>query len=188
MNKDLKWLVERRSVRVFKPLSVPDELLKEVLDAASYAPTARGTQAWHATAVIGLDRISEFTLKLREAVQKPGFDLYKEVVSNKAYSVNFGTAPVFVIVGAHRKDSYWPVEDGALVLGYLLLAAHVVGLGGCWINQVASAADEPDFRSYLTSLGFPHDYRVIGSACLGFPERDLPKPPARKPGLYNIVT
>lgn len=79
------------------------------------------------------------------------------------------------------------MEDGALVLGNIFLAAHSLGLGTCWVNQLKFIAEEKDFRQTLSRLGVPEGYKLIGCAALGHPAADTPKAPARKSGLVNIV-
>ena len=79
------------------------------------------------------------------------------------------------------------MEDGSLVLGNILLAAYALGLGACWVNQLGAVCEEPGFRSYLTSLGFPETHLVIGSAAVGYPAGPHPKAHSRKPGQINVV-
>ena len=185
-NEVITAIKERRSVRSFKPDPLEDGVLDNILSAGSFAPTANGTQAWHITALVGRERIGELNLRLKEASVVPGFDRYAKFVSG-AYTVNFKNAPVFVIVGSHRTNSVCPVEDGTLVLSNILLAAHALGLGACWVNQLGAVGEEPGFRSYLTTLGFPETHLVVGSAAIGHPAGPYPKAHARKPGQINVV-
>jgi nitroreductase len=185
-NPVINAIMERRSIRSFKPDPVEEGVLDAILSAGSFAPTANGTQAWHITALVGRERIAELNAKLKEASVIPGFDRYAKFVEG-AYTVNFKNAPVFVIVGTDRERSVCQVEDGSLVLGNILLASYALGLGSCWVNQVGAVCDEPGFRSYLTSLGFPTTHRVIGSAAIGHPADAHPKAHSRKTGQINVV-
>lgn len=45
MNEVLKVLKERRSCRSYRPEQITDEELNAVLEAGTYAPTARGQQS-----------------------------------------------------------------------------------------------------------------------------------------------
>ncbi len=65
--------------------------------------------------------------------------------------------------------------DCALLLGNMFLAAHALGVGSCWINQLNVLNDEPGFRAYMTTLGIPLQNRIFGCACFGYadgPARD----------------
>jgi nitroreductase len=137
--------------------------------------------------VVGLRRIGEIDQALKRASALPGFDHYRDFVGQPSYSVNFRKAPVFLVVGSDRKRSFCPVKDGTLVLGNILLAAHALGLGAVWVNQVGSVADEPGFRKVLTGLGFPETHAVVGCAAVGRPEGPSPQAPPRIPGRHNVV-
>ncbi|MDR1052260.1 MAG: nitroreductase family protein [Deltaproteobacteria bacterium] len=187
MNEVVKAILERRSVRSFSSEPITDGEMELVLKAASFAPTARNTQAWYIMALLGQARIRALDAKLKEASQLKGFDRYKDFVSSPEYTINYKNAPLFVVVGVDPAVSFCPVEDGTLVLSNILLAAHAVGLGGCWINQLGAVSDEPGFRAYLTGLGFPATHRVIGSACVGRPSGAAPKAPARKHGQISVL-
>ncbi|MDR1578053.1 MAG: nitroreductase family protein [Deltaproteobacteria bacterium] len=186
MSEVLKALKERRSVRDFTDQPVSDEDLKTIFEVASYAPTARNTQAWRATVVRGLDKIALLNDEVKKANQKPGYERYRELAATKSYAINFHKAPVFIIVGVDQEKSVCQPEDGALVLGYLWLAAQAIGLGACWINQLGVISDEPEFRAYLTGLGFPVDHRIIGALALGHPVK-IPSVPERKTDHYNVI-
>jgi nitroreductase len=187
LSQVLAALRERRSVRDFTAEPVTDEELNSLLEVAAYTPTARNTQAWHVTVVRGLDKIASLNEAVKKANQKPGYERYREVTKTASYSINFQKAPVFLIVGVDREKSVAPPEDGALVLGYLMLGAHALGLGSCWINQLGVITDEPEFREYLTSLGFPPSHRIIGCLALGHRAK-LPPVPERRRDHHNLVS
>jgi nitroreductase len=187
MSEVIKALKERRSIRSFTGEPVTDKELDVILDAALYAPSAVNSQACHVTAIKGLPKIAELDAALKKASSKPGYDKYKDFVGQSGYTVNYKQAPLFLIAGADKVKSYCPKEDGALVLGNIMLAAHALGLGSVWINQLGAVADEPEFRKFLTGLGFPESHAVIGSAAIGRREGPNPPAPPRIPGRFNIV-
>ncbi|MDR1085302.1 MAG: nitroreductase family protein [Deltaproteobacteria bacterium] len=186
MNEVLKALRERRSIRSFTGLPVSDEDLKTVLDITAFAPTSRNSQAFHITVIKGLDNIAKLNKEVVRANQKPGYERYQKSTASPGYSINFHSAPVFLTVGVDPTKTNNPREDGALVLAYILLAAHSLGLGACWINQLGLVGDEPEFRAYLTALGFPTAHTLTGSACLGHPAQKAGLPD-RTYGRFNIV-
>ncbi len=187
MNEVIKALMERRSIRHFEPDPVDEEGLKTILNAALYAPSARNTQAWHITAITDRPKIEALNLAVKEASQKPGFDKYAAFVKGDQYSINFKNAPVFIIVSVDPGASAAPAEDGALLLGNILLAAHALGFGTCWVNQLGPICDEPGFRAHLTGLGLPPAYKVIGCAAMGRAAGKHPGALARKEGTLNLV-
>ena len=187
MNEVIQALLERRSIRKFTDQPVDRETLATILNAGIHAPSARNTQPWAIVALTKPADIAQLNQALKKAVTRPGFDQYAALVTPDAYSINFKTAPVFVIVSVDPAETLCPAEDGALALGNILLAAHSLGLGGCWVNQFRYAADEPETRLVLTGFGIPEGNKIIGCAVLGYPAVANPKAPARKTGLVKIV-
>jgi nitroreductase len=187
MNEVITAIMERRSIRTFTTEPVKDGEMEAILQAGSYAPTARNTQAWFIMALLGKERIKALDAQVKEASKIPGFDRYKEFVSSGDYTINFKNAPLFVIVGVDQEISYCPTQDGSLVIGNILLAAHSLGLGACWVNQLGAIADEPGFRKYLTGLGFPSTHSLIGSVAIGRIKGSIPKPSPRRHGQICVL-
>ena len=63
------------------------------------------------------------------------------------------------------------VKEMALSLIHILfLAAHSLGIGSVWINQLQDVCDVPAIRQVLDELGIPADHVVYGMAALGYPD------------------
>jgi nitroreductase len=187
MNEVITAIIERRSIREFTREPIKDGEMDLILQAGSFAPTARNTQAWFILAILGYERIKALDAQVKEASKIPGFDRYKEFVSSASYSINFKNAPLFVIVGVDPEVSVCPLQDGSLVLGNILLAAHSLELGACWVNQLGAIADEPGFRKYLTSIGFPSTHTLVGSAAIGRYNGKPRRASPRKHGQIRVL-
>lgn len=169
MNELLEQMKSRRSVRKYKPDQVPQEILDQIIEAGLYAASGMGQQN---TIIIQVtdkalrDKISEMNREI--GGWKEGFD-------------PFYGAPAMLIVLA-KKD--WPnrVYDGSLVMGNLMLAAHALGLGSCWIHRAREEFETEWGRDLLRSLGIEEAYEGIGHCALGYPDGELPQAAARKPG------
>ena len=79
------------------------------------------------------------------------------------------------------------VQDGSLVLGNLMNAAHALGLGSCWINRIRETFERPDGQALLKKWGVEGEWTGVGSCILGYPEGPEPSPAERKPGYYRII-
>ena len=119
-NEVLKAIRERRSIRRFLPKQISDEQLQAVLEAGTWAATGKGLQDPWIVAVQNKEQINEL-VKMNAEVM--GVD------SNPYYD-----APTLVLVFASA-DWHNAERDGSLVLGNMMLAAHSIGLGSCWINR-----------------------------------------------------
>lgn len=119
-NNFMQIIKTRRSCRHYRDEQVDDQLLHTVMEAGTYAPTGHGTQDPQIVAV------QNPALKQRLAAlnaQIMGVD------SNPYYD-----APTYLLVFA-SKDNPNAFQDGSCVLENMMLAAHAVGLGTCWINR-----------------------------------------------------
>ena len=91
----------------------------------------------------------------------------------------FYGAPVVLVVLV--KSFPTAVEDGSLILGNMMLAAHSLGLGSCWIHRAREEFDSPRGKELLKKWGVDGDYIGVGHCILGYPDGDLPKAKDRTP-------
>ena len=57
----------------------------------------------------------------------------------------------------------------ACALENVFLAAHALGVGSVWINQLKGACDRPGIRAALAALSIPDDHVAYGIAAMGYP-------------------
>ena len=86
-----------------------------------------------------------------------------------------------------KKD--WPtgIYDGSLVMGNLMLAAHDLGIGSCWIHRAKEEFETEWGKELLKSLGIKEEYVGIGHCALGYVEGDEPKAAPRKENRVYYV-
>ena len=158
-------LLERRSVRKYKPEQISEELLDAVLKAGLYAPTAKNNQKPVMVAV--RDK------QTRDLLSKLNAEIWG-IESDPFYG-----APVVLIVLAEKKYPTY-LYDGSLVMGNLMLAAHAHGIGSCWIHRAKEEFELPEGKAILAELGIEGEFEGIGHCILGYPEGDLPVMKERK--------
>lgn len=169
-NEALERLLDRRSVKAYRPDAVPQELLDEILAAGMNAPTGMNRQSPIILAVT--DRKVRDELSRRNAAAMGMSDVDP-----------FYGAPAVLVVLA-RKDVVTHVYDGSLVLGQMLVAAHSLGLGACWIHRAKEVFESSWGRELLRSLGVEGEYEGIGHCIVGYPDGPLP---AARPRKENYV-
>ena len=166
MNEAMNNLLTRRSIRRYKDTQVPDGLLDQVLEAGLYAPTGMNTQNIVMVAVRDKET-RDLMSKLNAAVMGSDRDPF------------YGAPCVIVVLG--YADGYPVVENGSLVLGNLMNAAHALGLGSCWINRARQTFDRPEGKALLEKWGLPERYRGVGNCILGYADEE-PAPKERLKG------
>ena len=165
-HNDLLTLIQtRRSIRKFKPDMVPKEVIEQIVTAGTYAPTGMNRQSPIIIAVTNKE--------IRDQLSK----LNAEISGTK--NDPFYGAPVVLIVLANKSSGNY-VYDGSLVMGNLMLAAHSLGVGSCWIHRAKEEFERPEGLEILKSLGIEGDYEGIGHCILGYVDEEYPKPLARK--------
>ena len=166
MNEAMNNLLTRRSIRRYKDTQVPDGLLDQVLEAGLYAPTGMNTQNIVMVAVRDKET-RDLMSKLNAAVMGSDRDPF------------YGAPCVIVVLG--YADGYPVVENGSLVLGNLMNAAHAAGLGSCWIHRAKQVFESPEGKALLRGWGLSENLVGVGNCILGYADED-PAPKPRKEG------
>ena len=169
MNEVIKAIKNRRSVKSYKPDAVPDELLDAILEAGTYAPTGRNMQSPIIIAVTD-KTVRDRLAKLNAEVMGMDGDPF------------YGAPAVLVVLADKSRMTY--IYDGSLVMENLMLAAHSLGLGSCWIHRAKEVFDSKEGKEILASLGIEGEYEGIGNCIVGY--TDLP-PAERKLRKENYV-
>lgn len=167
MSQLLEGIKTRRSIRSYKPTMVPQEILDQIIEAGLYAPSGMGRQDAIIIQVSDKalrDEIAAINCKLEG--EEDGFD-------------PFYGAPVILIVLA-KKNGATRICDGSLVMGNLMLAAHALGIGSCWIHRAKEEFEMQWGRDLLNSLGIEEEYEGIAHCALGYVEGPAPEAEKRK--------
>lgn len=191
-----------RTVRRLKPDPVPDALLRQVLEAATMAPSGGNRQAWR------------FLVVRDAAVKKRLADLYRPLweTFSQAYvaqlaglppekrkshdvmlasanhlAAHFHEAPILLVVCVHMPElaitdlglDRPPIVGGASIypaVQNLILACRGVGLGAALTTLLCH--EEPAVRALL---GIPEGWATAAHIAIGFPTGKGHGPLTRKP-------
>ena len=165
MNEAMNNLMTRRSCRSYLPQQVEEETLQQILQAGLYAPSARNWQS--AVRVVCRDA-EEIALLSRLNAAVMGTD-----------TDPFYGAPCVVVVLADPQYPCW-LQDGSLVMGNLMNAAHACGVGSCWINRAMEVFDSEEGKLLLRKWGVPESFRGVGNCILGYEAAEPNAPAPRK--------
>ena len=169
MNETMNAILTRRSVRKYTDEMPKKEDLEQIIQAGLYAASGKGGQSSIIVAVTDKalrDRLMEMNRKVGGWAE--GFD-------------PFYGAPAVLLVLA-KKNTPFTVADGSLSMGNMMLAAHALGLGSCWINRAREEFETEEGKEILRSLGVEGEYEGVGHCVVGYPAGELPKAAPRKDG------
>lgn len=164
MKNAMDILLERRSIRKFKPDQITEEELQAVIKAGRYASTAMNRQPGLIVAVQDpktIQKLSKINAEIWGSDKDP-----------------FYGAPTILLVLV-KADVPTGACDGSLMLGNMMNAAYVLGLGSCWINRIKETFEREDGKALLKEWGIEGEYTGVGSCILGYPDCEHPKPKAR---------
>ena len=161
LNNVIDALLSRRSIRSFDERRISDEDLKLIAKCAIYAPSARNRQLWNFTVVHNKEKIEKLARVIGKAVgADPSYNFY---------------GPDALIIASAPRDYSFGREDCSCAMENIFLAAHSLGIGSVWINQLCDVSDVHEVRQALDELGVPHENIIRGTAALGYSATKAPE-------------
>ena len=183
MNATLDTMKKRRSCRSFQPQLPPHELIAQVCEAGTYAPTGHGKQSPVIVAVTRRD--------LRDRLSLMNARIWNELTVQRGGTPHEGIdpfygAPVVLLVLADRTVPTH-MYDGCAVLTNMANAAEAVGLASCWIHRAKEEFESEEGKALLRELGIEGDYVGVDHLVLGYAAKQGAPAPQRKPDYVRWV-
>jgi len=159
----LTCINSRRSIRKYKAKKIPASIVRKLIVAGMNAPSAYNYQPW----IFILVR----SLKIK-----------KLLIDAKGGSQFIAAAPL-VIACCHdeskTKDKWHNIENVSLAVENMLLAAHALGLGACYLG--AFDPEHPDVeKSISKALNLPKNVKIVCLISVGYPDETPKKKVMRK--------
>ncbi len=150
----------RRSVRIFQDKEVDQESIKKIIEMATYAPSACNIQGWRFIIITDQKK--------------------KEEIVNLGGSVIIKSAPVGILVlyDNQTKNTQYSddVQSASAAIQNLLLSAHSLGLGACWICHL------PPKNQLRKLFQIPNSLSPVAYVILGHKKNE----PGQVPRKYNL--
>ncbi len=153
MNETIKTILTRRSVRSFTDEQISDDMLKTIVKCGLHAPTAMNKQSFVFTVVRNEDIIHKLEKSVEKNMNRSNYSMYHSKC---------------IIILSNDRDNNNGYADCSCALENIFLAAHSLGIGSVWINQLKDICDCTDTREILRSLNIPDNHVVWGTAALGY--------------------
>ena len=165
----IELLKQRRSVRSYESRQIPEEILDQILEAGTYAPTGMNRQSPVMVAVQDRD-----VIRLMEQENAA-------VMGNPEGKPFYGAPTVIVVFADARCRTGF--EDACLVMGNLLNAAHSLGLGSCWIHRAKEVFQTEPGKALMAQWGLDENYYGVGNCILGY----AAEAPEARPRKENYI-
>nr|MBE6544663.1 diguanylate cyclase [Oscillospiraceae bacterium] len=172
MKNCMEVIMTRRSVKKYLFDMPKKEDIDKIIDAGLAAASGRNMQASVIVAVTNKEIRDELS-RANAAIMGASADPF------------YGAPCVLVVLAERTAHTY--VYDGSLTLGNMMLAAHELGLGSCWIHRAKEVMDQPKWQEWIKTLGLTGDYEGIGNLVIGYIDGDYPAEKERKEGRVVYV-
>ena len=160
MNVVTTVIKSRHSVRNFKPDPVNDLIIKDAIECAAHAPTAKNLQPW----LFGVIKNKDILSKIAQTTDNGKF---------------IAEAALCFAVFGEKKEKYY-LEDCCAATENLILALQAHGVNSCWV----AGEKKPYAETIRSLLGVPEKYTLVSLVAAGYPsEMNI----AKKKEMKHIV-
>ena len=152
----LEVILSRRSIRSYENKEIPQEILRQILEAGRQAPSAANRQTIRFVVVTDSEAKNE--------------------LSKSLFGKHIKNAPVVIVGCADEKSlltGKWASVDTTIALQNIVIAAWTFGIGSCWIGSFSE-------EKVKKLLEIPDKWKVVALLTLGYPE-EQPKAKNKKP-------
>jgi nitroreductase len=174
----------RRSVRLYRDTTVPQDQVKRIIDTANMSPSGMNRHPIRWTVISGRDAVHTLSQHIIDWMkwaidndpQTAAFLDFATMVRNWPKHEPLRGAPQVVVAHGAKADPMTP-GSGTIALTYFELAAAAHGVGTCWAGFLHMAAR--GYQPLIEALKIPGQDQVAGALMLGFPRVRFRYVPAR---------
>lgn len=182
MDAVLEAIKKRRSVRAYESRPVSKEIVEVIIEAGNQAPSAMNSQPWRFVVVEdkeGRKKLLKAALpnakNILEHVKDTDPERYVSIM--KRYSeledpIYYSAPAILFVIGSGRYADH----SCPLACENIMLAAHALGLGSCWVGFGSMVTGDPDI---IKLLELKNDEKIFGPIVIGYP-KVYPDPPQKK--------
>lgn len=169
--ESLRFILSRRSIRAFVPGEVSDAQVLQLLQAAMAAPSAVARDPWRFVVIR----------------RRPTMEALAQLLSNGDMLKSAALAIVVCgdIEAAHDRQLSYLLQDCSAAIENLLLAAHGLGLGACWLGVHPR---EERTRKIKELLGLPEAILPVACLAIGLPAENKPPRTRYQPAAVHYET
>jgi len=180
----LNAIRERRSLRRYTNEPIPKSLIETVLESAIWSPSAHNRQPWRFTVLQSAEAketlANQMGARLRSDLER---DYVPKPIIEKDVSRSYDritSAPVLIVLSLSMQDMdtysdekrnqneyIMAVQSTAMAGQNILLSAHALGLGACWMCAPLFCPDV-----VVSALDLPQDWQPQGMITLGYPAQE----------------
>lgn len=173
----------RRSIREFTEQKVSKETVEILLENGILAPSASNSQPWTFVVIQDSALLKEYSdrgkaLYLEMMKDHPDPHDYKTRLADPNFNIFYNASTLILIYNkSHRSLG---VGDCSLAAQNIMLTAHSLGLGTCWIGFSLPLFNDAQFKQ---ELGIPAKYQAVAPLIVGYPAISPDPTPRKSPEI-----
>lgn len=177
-------IMNRRSIRSYKPEQIKDDELKQIIECGINAPSGLNKQSWELRVIQNPDLIAEMNNGFVKYAAGKEMEGSASRSQQPGFSVFHG-APTVIVV-ASDQSLYSPVDCGLLGEN-ILLSAEAMNIGTCVVGGVIEYLDTPEAKeNILPRLNLSEDYKPLYTIVMGY-KNESPKAKARDTSKVEYI-
>lgn len=157
-------IMNRRSVRAYKPEQISKAQLDTIIECAINAPSARNWQSWEVRVI----QSPELMGKIRSINDKFAYG-----------------APTAIVIAQDKSNMFSGADCGFLAQNILLMA-EAMDLGTVVLGKMSGIPSHPDAKEIMEALDIPDTHEVIFAVALGYKE-ERPEAKPRDPAKVKYI-
>ncbi|MDG6243379.1 MAG: nitroreductase [Methanolobus sp.] len=178
----------RRSVREYTDREVSDDDIRTIIDAGVHAPSGFNSQPWFFVVVKNREMMKRMSdhckprllAQLEEVTDENAIEFKKEL-ANAEFNIFYDAPVVIMVLGSNA--GFTTDYDCSLCAQNMMLAAHSLGIGSCWIGTACFIQENLEM---MAELGITSDYRVIAPIVFGYAVKEPEEPEKKDPEVVWV--
>lgn len=189
MNAVIDAIKQRRSIRAYQRKPIPRDILNAVIEAGNEAPSAMNSQPWRFVVVEDPDAKRKLLnasrpqankiIELAKDADPERYAMIKKRLAKMPDPVYYSAPAIVFVIGKGR----YAAHSCPLACENMMLAAHALGLGSCWVGFGAMVTEDPEARSLLE---LKDEEAIFGPILLGYPSDSPKRPPKKDPEVKRV--
>ncbi|MGL5435286.1 MAG: nitroreductase family protein [Lachnospiraceae bacterium] len=176
----------RRSVRSYEDKIISKEVLKQLIELGTKAATGSNKQPWAFLCIEGKEKLIAMSEQIKMELntnidQYPHLQQYQKWMTNPKFNVFNGASNAMVIYG--DTSSYYYKEDCSLAAANIMLAAHSMAIGTCWLGFAEFHMNTPEFKK---EHNIPDNFELVCAMSIGYSNTELDPPKRKEPIIFGM--
>lgn len=155
INKGIESILNRRSCRTYSNKKVKENVLDQIVQCGSMAPSAMNKQTASLLVITNLKMLNKLK---RLSITIRGNDCF------------YGAKTMIVVYGSSQEK--FVIQDGSCIMENLMVAASALNVSSCWINQLNDLLNTKQGMKIKEELGLQEEDIVVGTCIVGYNSSD----------------